>query len=466
MPSFTPASVLTLIRTRSSRGTAPGLSGWTEALLLPLAEDPVLLPALTVFLEDIACGRLDESARIRLISCRLLPARKKDDGVRPIAISEVFLRLASSLSLRLLPPGMLSRLLAPLQLGLGSAAGAEAIIHKVQALLESRADHVLLSLDFVNGFNSMFRHTMLARLYDLPELSDLWRLADFCYGAPSPLHLFGREGPVTTLISQRGARQGCVLGTLLFCLGLQPALEAAARGLTKLSVSAYVDDVVAVGPIDQAATFFDRLSSLSLRTWASRFPYPSPLCCGPRPSPRLAPSAPGPPPTPFPFSSAQRLFWALLLALIPRAGSGSLLSVFAHTSPSSRLFVIPSSPLKPPSSSYGSVLSPVSFSLAGPYLPVSLLLRAPPSTSSLFARPPPSCGWTLSQYPVKCAFRCPCRCVSEAWDFVLWLLLPPPPSSALSPPPLPTCSLRISRPRPLSLQISSMPSRWFASSPV
>ena len=122
---------------------------------------------------------------------------------------------------------------------------------------------MLLSLDFVNGFNSMFRHTMLARLYDLPELSDLWRLADFCYGAPSPLHLFGREGPVTTLISQRGARQGCVLGTLLFCLGLQPAREAAARGLTKLSVSAYVDDVVAVGPIDQAATFFDRLSSLS-----------------------------------------------------------------------------------------------------------------------------------------------------------------------------------------------------------
>src|SRR6185503_3392497 len=78
LPSFTPASVLTLIRTRSSRGTAPGLSGWTDLLFLPLAEDPVLLPALTVFLEDIACGRLDESARIRLISCRLLPARKKD----------------------------------------------------------------------------------------------------------------------------------------------------------------------------------------------------------------------------------------------------------------------------------------------------------------------------------------------------------------------------------------------------
>ena len=157
---------------------------------------------------------------------------------------------------------MLSRLLAPLQLRLGSSAGAEAVIHKVQALLETRPQSVLLSLDFVNGFNSMFRHTMLERLYDLPELSDLWRLADFCYGAPSPLHLYSREGLAATLISQRGARQGCVLGTLL-CLGLQPALVEASRGLTELSVSAYVDDVVALGPVDQAAIFFERLSSLS-----------------------------------------------------------------------------------------------------------------------------------------------------------------------------------------------------------
>ena len=133
------------------------------------------------------------------------------EGQRPIAVSEVFLRAASSLSLRLLPP-----LLAPLQLGLGSAAGAEAIIHRVQADLELHPDHVLLSLDFANGFNSMFRHTMLERLYALPQLSAVWRIADLCYGVPSPLHLFGREEQVASFTSQRGSRQGCVLGTLLF----------------------------------------------------------------------------------------------------------------------------------------------------------------------------------------------------------------------------------------------------------
>jgi len=89
----------------------------------------------------------------------------------------------------------------------------------------------------------MYRHVMLEQLYALPELSPLWRIADLCYGIPSSLHLFGRDGLVASLTSQRGSRQGCVLGTLLFCLGLQPILEKASRGLDDLTVSAYVDDM-------------------------------------------------------------------------------------------------------------------------------------------------------------------------------------------------------------------------------
>ena len=160
--------------------------------------------------------------------------------------------------LRLLSPSAPS-LRELFQLGLGSPAGAEAVIHKVQTLLELHPGHVLLSLDFANGFNSMFRHVMLERLYALPELSPLWRIADLGYGVPSPLHLFNRDELVASLTSQRGSRQGCVLGTLLFCLGLQPILEDAARGLPDLNVSAYIDDIAAVGPLDQVDIFFRRL---------------------------------------------------------------------------------------------------------------------------------------------------------------------------------------------------------------
>ena len=164
----------------------------------------------------------------------------------------MFPRVASKLSLQLLPSSAISGLLAPLQLGIGASAGVEAIIHRVQALLELHPDHV----HFVNGFNSMFRHVMLERLYALPELSSLWRIADLLYGIPSSLHLFGREGLVKTFTSERGSRQGCVLGTLLFCLGLQPILERALDGLNGINVSAYIDDIAIVGPLEEVAEFY------------------------------------------------------------------------------------------------------------------------------------------------------------------------------------------------------------------
>ncbi len=103
-------------------------------------------------------------------------------------------------------------------------------------------------LDYVNGFNSMFRHVMLQRLYAQPGMAVLWRLADFCYGASSPLLLFDRGALVESYDSQRGARQGCVLGGLLFCLGLQPALAEASRDLPDITLAAFVDDVSIVGP--------------------------------------------------------------------------------------------------------------------------------------------------------------------------------------------------------------------------
>ena len=61
----------------------------------------------------------------------------------------------------------------------------------------------------------------------------------------------------------RGSRQGCVLGTLLFCLGLQPILEEASRGLDDLTVSAYIDDLAVTGPLEQISLFFERLDALS-----------------------------------------------------------------------------------------------------------------------------------------------------------------------------------------------------------
>ena len=146
-------------------------------------------------------------------------------------------------------------------MGVGSSYGVESTIHTIQDHLERHPNHTLLSLDYVNGFNSMFRQVMLQRLYAQPGLAVLWRLSDFCYGAPSSLHFFDRGDRVATFESQRGARQGCVLGSLLFCLGLQPALAEATQDLPDVTLKAYVDDVSAAGPVEQIAVALSRIRS-------------------------------------------------------------------------------------------------------------------------------------------------------------------------------------------------------------
>src|SRR5690606_34081282 len=109
-----------------------------------------------------------------------------------------------------------------------------------------------------NGFNSLERSEMLNALYSIEALSPLWRLADWCYGTPS--HLFIRSGDsFTSILSARGSRQGCVLGSLLFCLGIQPILKQAVEGLDNLSIIAVIDDITLVGPPDAVITAFRRI---------------------------------------------------------------------------------------------------------------------------------------------------------------------------------------------------------------
>jgi len=173
-------------------------------------------------------------------------------------------------------------------MGIGSSNGVESIIHTIQDHLERHPHHTLLSLDYVNGFNSMFRHVMLRQLYDQPGLAVLWRLSDFCYGDASRLHFFDRSELVSSFESQRGARQGCVLGSLLFCLGLQPALLDATRDLPDIALRAYVDDLSVAGPIDQIAQVLARLRD-SLLLSVSRPLIPNPLYFGPSPPTLLPP---------------------------------------------------------------------------------------------------------------------------------------------------------------------------------
>jgi hypothetical protein len=105
-------------------------------------------------------------------------------------------------------------LLAPLQVGISVAAGADALIHSVWGLASTRASDpsvALLQIDFKNAFNFLDRTTFIQEVVThLPVLGPWVR---WCYESPSHLTFDGHVIP-----SGRRVQQGDSLGPLLFCV--------------------------------------------------------------------------------------------------------------------------------------------------------------------------------------------------------------------------------------------------------
>ena len=151
-------------------GSAPGPSGLRpthvrEAVLCPSADrSRESLLALTKFVNLLASGRTPQSVLPHFCGASLLACKKKNGGLRPIAVGEVLRRLVSKCLAQAVRSSALS-VLAPLQLGVNVKGGCEAIIHAVSHLMNSPSNQRwILLLDFTNAFNSVDRQAMFAEI--------------------------------------------------------------------------------------------------------------------------------------------------------------------------------------------------------------------------------------------------------------------------------------------------------------
>ena len=117
-----------------------------------------------------------------------------------------------------------------------------------EELTDSNRKRALLALDITNAFNSCDRARVLRELYDTPQLSSLYRLADFGYSVPSVLLLEGCDG--LSIPSTNGVRQGDPLSALLFCVYLHKILQQVAEQ-TNVRIYAYSDNINATGTPDE-----------------------------------------------------------------------------------------------------------------------------------------------------------------------------------------------------------------------
>jgi hypothetical protein len=205
------------------RETAPGVSGWTVDLIQLLVDDEnkPFARFLVLLCQQIALG--SAPGRHMLLASRLLASEKAGGGVRPLAVGELFYRLAGKTLLASSFDPTVS--LLPSQLGVGTKGGVEPMLRvlarAIAGTLPDRYSHYA-TIDLTNAFNLMDREAMaMAVAKHAPQL---WQAARWAYGEASLLYCQGPEGTVE-LASRQGSKQGDPLGGVLFSIALRPVLE-------------------------------------------------------------------------------------------------------------------------------------------------------------------------------------------------------------------------------------------------
>ena len=175
-------------------------------------------------------GHLPPAAAHWLCASRLVPLRKKDGGVRPIAVGETVRRLVAKFLSMHPETVVVGRGLHPLQLGVGTRGACETLAIGLQEVLNhppTAEPWVAVAVDISNAFNTLSRVALLAGVRDFAPHLEPW---------VSPR-------------SRAGAARNKVdpLGPILFCLGIQ-------RVIASVPTSGlwwnrwYFDDGCIVGP--------------------------------------------------------------------------------------------------------------------------------------------------------------------------------------------------------------------------
>jgi hypothetical protein len=234
--------------------SAPGPSGFTEELLQAAIMDDQVASIVSIMLRDIQNNKVHSTIREFLTTCRLIAAGKENGGVRPITIGEVMLKVASAVAVQDVSPH-LPKHFGGLQLGLMASGGCETVHHEMMNAMREHPDWSTATIDSSNAFNTCYRAEMAKELFAYDWLKPLWQLFELAYRTKSKL-LLSADGSTIELVSEDGSRQGCVLGSLLFCLAEQPILNRAQAKFPNVTIRAIIDDISLWGPTDEVVKCF------------------------------------------------------------------------------------------------------------------------------------------------------------------------------------------------------------------
>jgi len=257
--SFTVQEVILRVR-RGDNGVSGGLDGNDYRILKCwFSKNDLLAQALTRVLNMIAAGKVSPEGCCLINASRGVGVPKDELGdLRPVAVGHLLLRLIGSLALQKLAPDT-HKFFVPAQFGVGVRSGSEIMINAISARLQLRQQEICISCDVKNAFNSFDRSKLWGPLRaHFPSLEHLVRLAYMEIGTV----IFSEPGDdrPSQISSTVGSRQGCSLGSFLYCLAIHEDLLQLQRDFPDCHITAYCDDLTIVGPPARAILAYKKWS--------------------------------------------------------------------------------------------------------------------------------------------------------------------------------------------------------------
>ena len=239
--------------------SSSGLDGIRPSHLRALLSDKTaeagqrLLTALTALINLALSGRLPSFATRSFYGACLIALRKKDGGLRPIAVGSVYRRIAAKVAATSASV-MLGAELRPVQLGVATRNGCESAVHTVRAYAElsdcSAEERILVKLDVANAFNSVRRDSMLEVVQE--RAPNIYPFVWQGYSQAAPLFMGD-----SVILSQTGVQQGDPLSSLMFSLAIDTATRSAD---TDINVW-YLDDGTLAGPYSHVVNSVQRVKT-------------------------------------------------------------------------------------------------------------------------------------------------------------------------------------------------------------
>ena len=162
----------------------------------------------------------------------LTALRKEEDGVRGIVAGAAFRRLVARTLARQFGEEM-EAACSPFQFALSTRAGTDCVGHIVRFLTQADPELSVLSVDGVGAYDNIYRASMLGKLRELLTAGNILPFVWLSYGRPSEYIWTDEAGEDRTVRQCEGGEQGDPLMTVLFSLGLHPALERTQRQLQR-----------------------------------------------------------------------------------------------------------------------------------------------------------------------------------------------------------------------------------------